>query len=91
MYKRQKLGMDPGWNGGVVTVIALCLMLGAAGKSAQLPLYIWLPDAMEGDVYKRQDHRHRAACDPDGRGGLRRGGFGAQRRDAAVFLSLIHI
>ena len=40
--------MDPGWNGGVVTVIALCLMLGAAGKSAQLPLYIWLPDAMEG-------------------------------------------
>ena len=43
-----KLGMDPGWTGGVVTVIALCLMLGAAGKSAQLPLYIWLPDAMEG-------------------------------------------
>jgi NADH-quinone oxidoreductase subunit L len=43
-----KLGMDPGWSGGVVTVIALCLMLGAAGKSAQLPLYIWLPDAMEG-------------------------------------------
>ena len=38
----------PGWQGGVVTVIALCLMLGAAGKSAQLPLYIWLPDAMEG-------------------------------------------
>jgi NADH-quinone oxidoreductase subunit L len=43
-----KLGQDPGWNGGVVTVIALCLLLGAAGKSAQLPLYIWLPDAMEG-------------------------------------------
>jgi NADH-quinone oxidoreductase subunit L len=43
-----KLGQDPGWQGGVVTVIALCLMLGAAGKSAQLPLYIWLPDAMEG-------------------------------------------
>ena len=38
----------PGWQGGVVTVIALCLMLGAAGKSAQLPLYIWLPVAMEG-------------------------------------------
>ncbi len=43
-----KLGMGPGWQGGVVTVIALCLLLGAAGKSAQLPLYIWLPDAMEG-------------------------------------------
>jgi NADH-quinone oxidoreductase subunit L len=43
-----KLGQDPGWNGGVVTVIGLCLLLGAAGKSAQLPLYIWLPDAMEG-------------------------------------------
>ena len=43
-----KIGMDPGWNGGVITVIALCMLLGAAGKSAQLPLYIWLPDAMEG-------------------------------------------
>jgi NADH-quinone oxidoreductase subunit L len=43
-----KLGQDPGWTGGVVTVIALCLLLGAAGKSAQIPLYIWLPDAMEG-------------------------------------------
>ncbi len=33
---------------GLMTTIALCLFLGAAGKSAQLPLYVWLPDAMEG-------------------------------------------
>ncbi len=33
---------------GVVTVITLLLFLGATGKSAQLPLYVWLPDAMEG-------------------------------------------
>jgi NADH-quinone oxidoreductase subunit L len=31
-----------------VTAICLLLFLGAVGKSAQLPLYIWLPDAMEG-------------------------------------------
>jgi len=32
----------------VLTVIALLLFFGACGKSAQLPLYVWLPDAMEG-------------------------------------------
>ena len=32
----------------VVTSIALCLFLGCIGKSAQLPLYVWLPDAMAG-------------------------------------------
>jgi NADH-quinone oxidoreductase subunit L len=42
------LALQPAWNGTVLTVICLCLLLGAAGKSAQLPLYIWLPDAMEG-------------------------------------------
>ena len=32
----------------VLTAIALLLFVGAAGKSAQIPLYVWLPDAMEG-------------------------------------------
>jgi NADH-quinone oxidoreductase subunit L len=43
-----KLASSPGWQGGVLTIICLCLLFGAAGKSAQLPLYVWLPDAMEG-------------------------------------------
>lgn len=34
--------------GGVVTITTLCFFLGATGKSAQIPLYTWLPDAMEG-------------------------------------------
>jgi NADH-quinone oxidoreductase subunit L len=33
---------------GILTAIALLMMVGAAGKSAQIPLYVWLPDAMEG-------------------------------------------
>ncbi len=33
---------------GVLTAICLLLFAGAVGKSAQLPLYVWLPDAMEG-------------------------------------------
>jgi len=35
-------------TGGIVTIITLCFFLGATGKSAQIPLYTWLPDAMEG-------------------------------------------
>jgi len=38
----------PEWHGGFLTAIALLLVVGAAGKSAQIPLYVWLPDAMEG-------------------------------------------
>src|SRR5258708_9518036 len=44
-----KLGSLPaeaGW--GLLTVIGLLFLFGATGKSAQIPLYVWLPDAMEG-------------------------------------------
>ena len=33
---------------GILTAIAILLFVGATGKSAQIPLYVWLPDAMEG-------------------------------------------
>jgi NADH-quinone oxidoreductase subunit L len=33
---------------GTLTIVCLLLFMGACGKSAQLPLYVWLPDAMEG-------------------------------------------
>jgi NADH-quinone oxidoreductase subunit L len=37
------------WYGtGLMTAVTLFLLLGAAGKSAQIPLYVWLPDAMAG-------------------------------------------
>jgi NADH-quinone oxidoreductase subunit L len=35
-------------SSGTITAIALLLFLGAVGKSAQIPLHVWLPDAMEG-------------------------------------------
>jgi len=36
------------WGWPMATVITLCLFVGATGKSAQIPLYVWLPDAMAG-------------------------------------------
>jgi NADH-quinone oxidoreductase subunit L len=44
MIEAHAATMDP----GTATTIALLLLVGAAGKSAQLPLYVWLPDAMAG-------------------------------------------
>ncbi|MGA8033662.1 MAG: NADH-quinone oxidoreductase subunit L [Casimicrobiaceae bacterium] len=39
------------WSGGqwsLMTAICICLFIGAMGKSAQVPLHVWLPDSMEG-------------------------------------------
>ena len=38
----------PGGHWSVLTAICICLFVGAVGKSAQVPLHVWLPDSMEG-------------------------------------------
>jgi NADH-quinone oxidoreductase subunit L len=43
-----RLGQQTIWGVPLLLVIGLCLFLGVAGKSAQIPLYVWLPDAMAG-------------------------------------------
>jgi len=42
--KDMQVESSPGW----ITAICLLLLVGASGKSAQIPLYVWLPDAMAG-------------------------------------------
>jgi NADH-quinone oxidoreductase subunit L len=47
-YTEVFAAIDPALGAGIYTAITLLLFVGATGKSAQLPLYVWLPDAMEG-------------------------------------------
>ena len=48
--KAQELSLlsFPGTTWMLITVICICLFIGAMGKSAQFPLHVWLPDSMEG-------------------------------------------
>ncbi|MBZ5527879.1 MAG: NADH-quinone oxidoreductase subunit L [Acidobacteriia bacterium] len=46
--KTRELPADALGQFGILTISCLLLFMGATGKSAQLPLYVWLPDAMEG-------------------------------------------
>ncbi len=49
--KATELSRDRAWpvtGWPLLTVICICLFIGAMGKSAQVPLHVWLPDSMEG-------------------------------------------
>ena len=46
--QQQTMTIFPGAEWSVITVICILLFIGAMGKSAQMPLHVWLPDSMEG-------------------------------------------
>jgi NADH-quinone oxidoreductase subunit L len=48
LHKDLTIEIWPGSQWNVMTVIAILLFIGAMGKSAQVPLHVWLPDSMEG-------------------------------------------
>ncbi|MSP24291.1 MAG: hypothetical protein EXR75_03825 [Myxococcales bacterium] len=48
-FFKESLRSKTVWGGiALITLACLCFFVGAAGKSAQIPLYVWLPDAMAG-------------------------------------------
>jgi NADH-quinone oxidoreductase subunit L len=44
----ERIGAEIGVQWPLITAICICLFVGAMGKSAQVPLHVWLPDSMEG-------------------------------------------
>lgn len=46
--QHETIQLFAGYDYSVLTVICLCLFVGAMGKSAQVPLHVWLPESMEG-------------------------------------------